>query len=419
MLVATFSLSTNAQPSLPPLPYRVELQAAQEARSHHDDSTARTHYLRALVLMHGHPDVVYELARIDARLHRFDAAMDRLRSLAAMGLVYPIDTDSALDGLRARPGFQQLVESTDANKAMVGSARVAFSLGDTNLLAEDIAFDPGRHSFLISSVHESKIVSVSQRGFVHDLIQLPHDGFGVQALAVDSVRHALWATVTALPQTVGYRTRDAGRSALLRFDLRTNLLERRYDMPRDGRQHDLGDMSVGPNGTVVVSDGADGGVYMVPPGTDSLETLVAPGIFRSPQTPALLTDGRVLIADYSLGLAVIDPSTRQPTWLRHADTVALNGIDGMVLAGWDLYAVQNGVSPERVVHFALAGNFNRVVGWSVIERGAPWLGEPTHAVIVGRTLYFIANSGWDRFGSDGAIEHAAAKAPTIARVRLP
>jgi hypothetical protein len=149
-----------------------------------------------------------------------------------------------------------------------------------------------------------------------------------------------------------------------------------------------------------------------------MQALVPRGTFRSPQTPAVLPDGRVMVADYALGLAIIDRQEETVTWVQHPDTTAVNGIDGMYLQGHNLYAVQNGTSPERVVRFSLDSRFAGITGWTVIERGSPGLGDPTHGVLLADGFYFLANSGWDRFGDDGAIKAGSASPPTILRAPL-
>jgi hypothetical protein len=409
----------RAQGAPSDLGYRRELRAAQSAEAGHDGRAAKLHYQRALELIHGHPDVVYFLARAEMRLGHPDSAIARLRQLAAMGVVYPADSDSVFAAVRGRPAFRKVMARTARARSTVVDGAVIHALADTNFLAEDIAYDPFSQSFLVSSVHESKVIAINQNGRLRDVVVLPNDGFGVQALAVDTVRRALWLTVSSLPQALGYRAADSGQSRLLRVDIATGALQHRFDLPRDGQPHDLGDMALAPDGAAIVSDGAGGGVYIVPPTTDSLQTLVPPGTFRSPQTPALLPDGRVLVADYALGLAVIDRATHAVSWIAHADTIALSGIDGLVLRGNALFVMQNGVTPERVARLTLDIPHERITAWQVLERNAPWLGEPTHGVIVGGSLYFIANSGWNRAKPDGTFAAEGAAPPVIARVSLP
>ena len=141
--------------------------------------------------------------------------------------------------------------------------------------------------------------------------------------------------------------------------------------------------------------------------------LVGPGTFRSPQTPAVTPDGRILVADYARGIASVDPATHAVRWLDHADTVAYSGIDGMYLVGHSLLAIQNGTPVPRVVRFELDPSFRRIGTWSVVERGTPHLGQPTHGAVVGHDFYFIGNSGWERFDDDGTLKSDPAATPPV------
>jgi len=337
--------------------------------------------------------------------------------LAAMGLSYPIDQDTALASLRARPDFARVSAAMAANRTSVGRGSIVGVVSDTDALAEDLAYDRAHATFLVSSVHRGAVLAVPTRGASKAWFTLPSAGFGAVALAIDTPRAMLWVTMSSMPQVSGYRPADTGRSTLLAVDLSTRDLKRRYDVPLDGHAHDLGDMAIDSDGTVVVSDGPSGAIYRVPPGGARLELLVPPGTFRSPQTPVVLPRDRVLVPDYALGLAVLDRTTGAVTWVEHPDTIAVNGIDGAALRGHDLYAVQNGVTPERVVRMHFDDAFTRITELEVVERATPRLGDPTHGIIVGNAYYFIANSGWDRFRDDGSIAPRGAP-PAIVRVPL-
>jgi hypothetical protein len=410
----------GAQPARPnEFSYSAAIEAGQKDEAAHNEAAARDEYIRALGLTKGHPDVVYLIARSEARLGHADAAVARLRTIVAMGLAYPIGDDSAFATLRGRKEFEAVRTAMAANRSAISTAAVAHVLADTNMLAEDLAYDPGSHTFYVSSIHRGSIVAVPENGPVHDFVPAGRDNvYGIMALAIDTRHGVLWATTSAMPQADGYKSSDSGRSAVLRYELSTGRLLGRFDAPRDGRNHNLGDMTVDQNGTVIASDGVSGDIYTVRAGRDTLETLVARGTFESPQTPAVLPDGRVMVADYALGLAVIDRQDGTVTWVQHPDTTAVNGIDGMYVDGHLLYAIQNGTSPERVVRFTLDSRFGNVTGWKVIERGSPGLGDPTHGVLTPDAFYFLGNSGWDRFGDNGSVKAGAASPPTILRAPL-
>ena len=91
----------------------------------------------------------------------------------------------------------------------------------------------------------------------------------------------------------------------------------------------------------------------------------------------------------------------------------MTGIDGLYLVGHTLLAVQNGVTPERVVRLDLDEARSMILAWHPIESNSAGLGDPTHGVVVGRRFYFIANSGWDHFNEDGTPKANVAVAPPV------
>jgi hypothetical protein len=197
-------------------------------------------------------------------------------------------------------------------------------------------------------------------------------------------------------------------TAVLRFDLASGKLADTYDVAADTDRDVYGDLDVARNGDLFFTNSVGGELYVIRQGVDSIETLVPAGTFASPQQPAVLADGkRVIVPDYIRGLAIVDRATGKVTWLENAAHAATNGIDGLVLVGHSLIAIQNGVVPNRVIRLELDPSFTRITRWSTLEANVPRLSEPTHGVLVGEKFYFIATSGWDRFGPDGSITKGA------------
>jgi hypothetical protein len=406
LLVASIGRAQRADST-----YHDHLAAARAS----SPDVARQHLLRALALLHGHPDVFYLLARNATALGQSEAAVGYLRTIAAMGLAYDADRDSTLAPLRSRADFKAVVAAMAANKQPISHATPVTTLDDPDLLTEDVAYDPTDRTFYVSSIHRRKILALKSDGTPATFAETP---LAPMALVVDAKRRTLWVSVAGMAQAEGHEPADTARSGVLRYDLPTRHLAAHYDLPVDGAQHVLGDMTLDASGNAIVSDGAGGGVYRIDRERGTLSALIPPGMFQSPQNPAVAPDGRILVADYAMGVAIIDPATHVVSWIAHADTVALHGIDGMYLVGHVLYAIQNGASPERVTRFVLDPDLRRVVDWSVVERATPGLGDPTHGVVVGNQFYFIANSGWDRFGDDGHITNPTGTPARLEKTKL-
>jgi sugar lactone lactonase YvrE len=411
--------------------------SAKLAHDAKDYPTYRARVGRLYDLLSGHPDTVFGMAKAEALLGHTAAALEWLDVYASMGLVRDVSDQPDLASLLKADGYAAVLARLEANKRPRSSSVRAFTLPDPDLLTEDIAYDPGTGRFFVSSVREAKIVTIGKGGgAASDFVPPGRDAiWGVLALAVDARRGVLWATTAAMPQTRGYREADQGHTAVLRYDLATGKLQKRYDLPlppaplpapkgsaaggpppAEERLRVLGDMTVAPNGDVFVSEAVTGAVYTVGHARDELETLVAPGTFISPQTPAVTPDGRrLLVADYVRGIGIVDLATRATTWMTHPKGVAVNGIDGLYLHGDSLLAVQNGTEPNRVIRLFLDRTLTRILRWEPLDSHSPGLGAPTHGTVVGRDFFYLANSGWDQLADDGSVKPGAALTPAEVR----
>jgi hypothetical protein len=430
-------------PAAAPEPNWQELShSAKLAHDSKDFPAYRARVGRLYDLLSGHPDTVFGMAKAEALLGHTAAALEWLDAYIAMGLVRDVADEPDFASLRKADGFAAVLARLEVNKRPRSRSVRAFTLPDPDLLTEDIAYDSGTGRFFVSSIREAKIVAIRKDGSgARDFVPTGRDAiWGVLALAVDARRGVLWATTAAMPQTRGYREADQGHTAVLQYDLATGKLQKRYDLPlpltmrrapkgsaagyvpvpAEERSRVLGDMTVAPDGDVFVSEAVTGAVYTIGRTRDELDVLVAPGIFISPQTPAVTPDGhRLLVADYVRGVGIVDLATRAVTWMAHRRDIAVNGIDGLYLSGDSLLAVQNGTQPNRVIQLFLDPTLTRVLRWEPLDSNSPGLGAPTHGTLVGRDFFYLANSGWDQLADDGSVKPGAALTPAeVRRVAL-
>ena len=162
-------------------------------------------------------------------------------------------------------------------------------------------------------------------------------------------------------------------------------------------------MCVTDQGTVYVTDSVGGGVYRLQGDlqTAKLEK-IADGLF-SPQTPVLSRDGkRLFVADYTMGIAVIDlPAagaalnrSAKLNYLPYPENVAVVGLDGLYPSGDSLIGIQNGTQPERILRFLMNPAQTEITSDQVIHQIEQF--DPTHAVEVDGWFYATANVGWSK-----------------------
>ena len=361
----------------------------------------------------GSPTIVYKLAASAARLGHPDEAVAALTRLADAGLAYDLAKDEDFASLADHPGFPALRERLRANGGATGSSTRLKSFVATDWLPESLAWDePGRRLFVSDVRHcEIRVVIDPTRPTSTDR-RFARLSSSVFALGIDAKRQRLWASIATVAQADGCGEGAAKdeRTALLALDLRTGRIVQRVDAGLPGV---LGDLLIADDGTVYVTESLHGAVLRLRPGARAFDRLDVAGDFTSPQTPALSADGRMLIVpDYArgIGLLALDACPCAARWPANGPGVFTAGIDGAVRDGAALVAVQNGTSPPRVIRFA-----DDLQRQQVLESGTAGLGEPTHGIVVGRSLWFIADVGWDRFEESG--RRKAGAPPSHAELR--
>jgi len=368
-------------------------------------------------ILNGHPNVRIVRARIGAHLGDTASAYASLRDFASMGLKRRIEADTDLVALRGTPSWNEVMTRIAGNGAAVGSFTPAFTMPDSDFIAEDITWDPSGRRWFVSGIRRSVILAVDRQGQQKIFIQGKDKGWGFLALAVDSARNTLWATAEAIPLALGFDSTLAGKAAVFRYDLGTSALRQRYDLPTSER-HGAGDIAVAENGDLFIADAADGTLMVIRSG-GPLQTLVPKGELMSPQGPVIAPDGKyVYLADYARGIARIDRASGAVDWPKHSRDMALNGIDGLSFADQHtMIGVQNGTNPNRLVRISLDNSGLIITKVESIAQNEASIVEPTHGVFVGRDYYFIANGGYGSFGDDGKLRAGErAIAPVIARI---
>ena len=309
---------------------------------------------RAIEFTHGSSRWMLNLAGCYALAGRPEDAFRALQRVAEMK-VDASDTlkDEDFASLHKDPRWTSIMQQFAKNSDPVGFNRTEAKLDDNGLLTEDIAWSKQYRIFYLTSIREKRVLRVAPRSDVTTLADFSKDpGWPLLAIVADDARGVLWVTAAAMPNFEAAPKADWGRSALLEVEMTSGKLRHRYDLPDDGTPHVIGDAALAPNGDLIISDGLGGAVYRFHNGAF---TRIDNGEFISPQTPAISADGAIIIPDYIRGLARLAPDSQKPvTWIANSSN-ALIGIDGLYFApdspGEEptLYAIQNGISPHRIL----------------------------------------------------------------------
>ena len=339
---------------------------------------------------------------------------------ARLGLVLRVETDDNFKSLKDTDEFKAVAEKFRRNGEPVVRSAAAFTVREKGLVPESVAYDRTAKTFYLSSIYKRKIVRIAADGVATDFATERDGLWSIAGMKVDAARRLLWVCTVAHPQMSGFRADDDGKTALLKFDLKTGLFIKKYALSNQPKHHWLGDLAINANGDVYATDSLTPTIYVVRRDYDEIETFLESSQFASPQGLDFTPDGkRMFMADYARGVFLIDLATKKVTPIQPSPDATLYGIDGLYFHRGTLVGIQNGVSPNRIIRLQLSSDQLRVVKLETLEANNEVFDEPTLGVIVKGDLFFIANSQWGAIDEKGNLAPAdKLKDPVILKLKL-
>lgn len=401
---------------------RLRQEAAAAAQAGHL-ATAEAKMEGALAIVPTSPGTLIRLARIENAAGKTNEALAHLTAFALLGLTWDVESDGGLKSLTALPAYAPIGERLARNGQPVGKLEVVQTLPAGSGIYEGLYF--AESGWLLSSVTDHTILKLAG-GKLTPFLKDEAPAGGLFGLAGQS--RQLWATEASGPGIPG--STAPAQTGLVKIDPGTGKVLARYLVPKDGKDHQLGDAVVGFDGTVYVSDARSGEIWRLKPKAQQLELFVAAGQLGSPQGLETCGKDALVVADYTTGLHRLDLKIGRLEAIGGAP-VALAGTDGLFGVSFDVqdppkinpvsYVVtQNGVSPQRLVLLDLDPNCRRIMGSQVLAANHPQMQDLTLGAVVGDNVYFIGNSGWAAFDGEGKRDPAAGPTTTqILKVRLP
>ena len=140
----------------------------------------------------------------------------------------------------------------------------------------------------------------------------------------------------------------------------------------------------------------------------ALKLVTANPVLSGIRGMAVSGDGRTLyFADEALGLFGIDLAQGKPfNVVYDQNKLALGGIDGLYWFDGTLVAIQNGMSPKRVMRLRLGSDGRSIVQAQPLDAAQPAFGLPTVGTVSNQALYFIANSQRGLYNDLGVLTDA-------------
>jgi sugar lactone lactonase YvrE len=398
---------------------RVHFGSARVALRSGDRTGAQRMLERASHAWPTQPAYTSSLASIAARNNATSVVVAALSLLARLEAGSDVIADSALLALAARDPAVSAAHKRllDALRPYAAS-RLFRQLSDSTLFPEGIAHHSRTGSLFVTSIRHRTLLEITSDGVERIVIpRTNRSPEAIMAVRVDADGEHVWATTTGLAMMEGYTAADSSLAALLRIRIADGVVVGRWKFG-DGTRHIPGDLAIAPNGDVFVSDSHSPTLFRLRKGSTRFEP-IAHQYFRSLQGIALTQNGEFLyVADYSHGLLRVRVADATVELVQHSDSISTLGLDGIVLHGSSLIAIQNGIAPARVVRFELDASGTAITAARTLDRQPDVADEPTNGVVIGNDFVYIANSQWEKYDADGKRIEKHALQPTRL-LRLP
>lgn len=356
---------------------------------------------RLLQLDPGNFDRAMALATSYAAVDDKSAAYDLLLRMKKQGFGADLADDPRFKKIHGTEVWDYIVKSLASNLKPFGDGKVAFELPAKDLLIQSLAWDPDREQLLAGSAREGKVFVVGKDGKLETL--LAPDGkmplWSVFDLAVDAEHNRLWVATTSVVHFKGYDEENAGKAALLGFDLASGKLEQKYVL--DGRGKYLSTLALAPDGQVFAADGVHKVIYTVQDG--KLAELTRNPRLSGISAMAVNGDGTVLyLADPDIGILGLELASAKPFGLRfNRASLVLPGITGMHWFDGTLVVVEPGMQPARVMRLTLTDDGRSVENAMPIDVARPEFQGLGGGAAAGNKLYFVTDLERDKYDGYG------------------
>lgn len=364
------------------------------------DATQELHRLRPF-----NQDFMRHLVEGHARLGNLSQAFNMMLKMQQQGLSENWDKNEAVAPMREHDLYDHLKKLMAEAGQPFGDVSVWSTLDAEYAMPEAMAMDRKRERIFVGTVRDGLIL-VSEDGEEWQEFTSPEKLSQLQAvfdLAVDEERDHLWVATGSVPHFQGKERADNVHSALLRLDLDSGELQAEYELSVGSGRNLLGSITLAGDGTVYAADTQSPVVYRLDPGAESLRPFFGHQNFTSLRGLALNGDDSLLyVADYELGIFVVDVSGGEQAWqVALPDTLNAGGIDGLFWWNGHLVAIQNAITPQRVVRLKLGEDGLGVTAVAPLAAGVETFDMPTFGVMNGEDLYFLAGSHWQHVNAEG------------------
>ncbi|TDP02868.1 TPR end-of-group domain-containing protein [Flavobacterium sp. 245] len=360
-----------------------------------------------------HPAYTYNLASAYSLNGKIEEALSVLKKIVLANNTIAFEDDADFESIKMEGSFKDLLALKASQSKTIETSVEKIRLSEKDLHPEGLLYLQKRKFWLASSIRNKKIVSFDENGKCSDWFT--ECSYSVFALKTDSDEKYLWVACSAIPEMKGFSKEIDGKSEILKIEIATKKLIKRYAV--DGN-HVFGDLIVTKNNEVYISDSAEPIIYKI-----EKENLV---VWKDLRKEAFNLQGialnkkesKLFVADYLKGIISIDIKSQKGNWLEFSEETSKKGIDGLVFYKNSLIAIQNGVVPIRIVRYNLDETETKIIDFKVLDNNREEFNEPALATLVKNKMYFFANSPWKFYDKDFQLDESKFENPKLFELDL-
>lgn len=343
-------------------------------------------YGTALARVSEHPGIQYKVAECYCQSGKLAQSLDLLGLLAKRGMTYKPADNGGFAPLRGNKQFELYQKAFAKNAAIINRSSVSFTVNDSLLIPEGIAYDSERKTFYIGSLAKNKVIHCSGDGKCKDFVNAKDVGFWmVVGMKVSPDNKSLWVC------SASEREGSNGYAGLFRFEIPSGKLLQKFTIENKEEQHLFNDVDFSASGDIYFSDSKAGKVWRVSPGKHAITEIASGYIY--PNGLAIDQKNNILfVADFA-GVNMIDLATGKRSKLHDQGATYLNGIDGLYYYRGSLIGIQDsGNQDDRVVRFYYDVTKGIITRTVVLQSYRNDMITPTTGTIINGTFHYIANA---------------------------
>jgi sugar lactone lactonase YvrE len=259
---------------------------------------------------------------------------------------------------------------------------------DKALIPEGIAVHTRNETLYLSSLHQNKIVAVSPKGIVRDLISSNAEGFKMGlGMKIDATGKTVWACTA-------YNDSTTHQSGLYQVDLETGRILQKF-VRNEQEDCFLNDLVLDRNGNIYITDTEQSSVFRWDAKTSSLSRWLQDEKLKWANGIALSPDEQTLFVASGLhGIQKIRVSTKEiaPIAGKETDFYSIDGLayyqNSLIgVIGWP----QDQPQTHRILRFRLNAD-QTLLKTDTIDINNPHINCPTTVAINKDQLYVLAKT---------------------------